>query len=326
MRGKKLDLTRFAPTNVGALSALDICNSEFHPMKWLIGGIIPLEGVTMVVSPPKIGKSIFALNIVVDNCSGVPVLGKYTPQGGFDILYIDLEGTPRRTKDRFMSVLGNRPIPQNIFFKYRWKPLNDGGLHDLYDYADYHPENKLFVIDTMARFQQSSESKSNYSYRDDIRDIALFNTFCQETGASIVLIHHTRKSGGEDWIDEVSGTYGLSGSVDTLVLLKRDRGARQTRMFVTGRDVEETAYLLDINLARYKVTMVGALNPASHDYTDTQLEIVSLLQSHEEPMSPREIAAVLGKTVGSVKRLLLNMMDEGKVLRAGYGKYVDRMK
>ena len=39
-----------------------------------------------------------------------------------------------------------------------------------------------------------------------------------------VIVHHTRKAGATDFLDEVSCTQGVAGAADTVLVLKRTRG------------------------------------------------------------------------------------------------------
>jgi hypothetical protein len=239
-----------------------------------------------------------------------------------------LEGTQRRTNSRIMSSLGNRPIPPSLTVIWKWPRIADGGLSKLYDYAEYHNRTKLFIIDTFGRIIRKPESTNTArsSYKGDIEEIEVFSQFCKVMGVSIMLVHHTRKTDSDDWVDLVSGTYGISGSVDTLMFLKRRRGESQAVLSITGRDVEEKQYKLNVNLNRQKINVIGEETEEDIELTDAQRDIVMCLQAYGEPKSPKEISEMVGKTVGSIKRLLANMVEDGKVIRAGYGKYCDRLR
>lgn len=328
MSRKKPSFTDFALTDEGVLSAPEICNMKLEPLQWVIEGVIPLEGVTMLVSPPKSGKSILALNIVVENAVKPKILNYFKPVSHFDTLYIDLEGTRRRTQTHIMNLLGNMPIPTSVSIIYKWPRIAEGGLPKLYDYAMYHPKTKLFIIDTYGMMQIGSKSQSNagYSYKKDVEEINLLSKFCNTMHVSVMLIHHTRKNETDDWVSMVSGTHGISGSVDTLLLLKRRKGEFQATLCVTGRDVEEKQYKLNTNMSKQRMNVIGEETQEGEELTEAQRDIVMCLQAYGEPKSPKEISEMVGKTVGSVKRLLANMVEDGKVIRAGYGKYCDRLR
>ena len=49
--------------------------------------------------------------------------------------------------------------------------------------------------------------------------------------------HHDRKAGAEDFVDKVSGTNGLAGAADTVVVLTPATPRAAGVIKVTGRDV-----------------------------------------------------------------------------------------
>jgi len=60
----------------------------------------------------------------------------------------------------------------------------------------------------------------------------------------LLIIHHNRKAESDDFVDSVSGTNGLAGSADTILVLNRQRHEDVATLNVTGRDVEEEEYAL----------------------------------------------------------------------------------
>ena len=60
-------------------------------------------------------------------------------------------------------------------------------------------------------------------------------------------LHHNRKSMSEDFVEAVSGTHGLAGAADTVVVIKRQRNETAAHLLVTGRDVEEAEYGMRIH-------------------------------------------------------------------------------
>ena len=62
-----------------------------------------------------------------------------------------------------------------------------------------------------------------------------------EYGVGILVVHHARKLGAADPLDEISGSTGLSGGADSILVLKRDRGRADAYLHVTGREIEEEA-------------------------------------------------------------------------------------
>lgn len=80
---------------------------------------------------------------------------------------------------------------------------------------------------------------------------------------AVVVIHHVRKLGSDDWIDQASGTLGLAGAADGLLGLFGVRGESQAALKVTGRDVEEHGLPFDPDLCNW--VAAGRVGPLSLD-------------------------------------------------------------
>lgn len=145
-----------------------------------------------------------------------------------------------------------------------------------------------------------------------------------ETGAAIVIVHHLRKSAADvDPFDKVSGTLGLSGAADTVLVLDRDSNG--TTLYGRGRDIEEieTAMEFDRGLCRWR-----ALGQAAEvRRTDERAAILSVLSEADEPISPKEIMIAAGLNNRNALDLLLHKMTKaGEVQKVGRGRYWDPRK
>jgi len=54
---------------------------------------------------------------------------------------------------------------------------------------------------------------------------------------------------------------------------------------------------------------------------NTREEIINLLSKNKKPLGPKIIALELRKTSVNIRKILSNLCKEGKIVRAGYGKY-----
>ena len=75
-------------------------------------------------------------------------------------------------------------------------------------------------------------------------------------------MHHTRKGAADDFLDSVSGSQGLAGCADAVLVLSRARNTSQAVLKVTGRDIEEAQHAFefaaDIGAWQMRVTPVTA--------------------------------------------------------------------
>jgi hypothetical protein len=139
-----------------------------------------------------------------------------------------------------------------------------------------------------------------------------------ETGVAIVIVHHLRKSAGEvDPFEKVSGTLGLSGAADTVLILDRD--SQGATLYGRGRDIEEIETAVEFDRATCRWRVLG--EAVDIRQTDERAEILSVLIDADEPMTPRDISIGAGMTRNNVDQLLFKMAKAGEVLKTGRGRY-----
>ena len=73
-------------------------------------------------------------------------------------------------------------------------------------------------------------------------------------GLAVLLVHHQRKMDDPDPFNTVSGTNGITGAVDTTMVLDRRRGDKRALLKVTGRDVIERELVLEFNDCRWELS------------------------------------------------------------------------
>ena len=65
-----------------------------------------------------------------------------------------------------------------------------------------------------------------------------------DVGATVLGVHHTRKGESEDFLELASGSNGLMGAADFVMVLTRERTESDGLLRITGRDVVEAGYNL----------------------------------------------------------------------------------
>jgi hypothetical protein len=211
---------------------------DFPPLAYTVPGMIP-EGLVLLVGPPKIGKSWFVLIISLGVASGGRVLGQGVPKR--PVLYLALEDGDRRIQDRCRKLLGNQPIPPE--FEYLTTVEPDRILDAISAWLARHGgRSPLVVLDTLGKVMPPAMVGESSYQRDYRVGTVLKRIADQHPGMTLLVNHHDRKAGAEDFIDSVSGTHGLAGAADTVVVLTRPRQEEGGRLKVTGRDVAEGEY------------------------------------------------------------------------------------
>jgi hypothetical protein len=138
-------------------------------------------------------------------------------------------------------------------------------------------------------------------------------------GLCIVVLHHQRKAAAEDFIDTVSGTLGVTGAVDAILILGRDAVSGNKFLYGRGRDLEEFNVIVkqDDEHARWQVLGQKTEEASSPERT----QILAVLARTDRPMHIKEIAGKLDYKYANVKFLLFKLHEEGQVEKVGSGLY-----
>ena len=126
----------------------------------------------------------------------------------------------------------------------------------------------------------------------------------------------------DDVFDTVSGSRGVTGAADTILVLQRHAGG--VALHATGRDIDETETAVQFDKATCRWAIVGKLGGAADiRMSDERKRVVQALADAGEPMSSEQIrrAANLRGTRNTVDVLLGKMVKDGQVVRAARGKY-----
>lgn len=105
---------------------------------FIIDGLIP-QGVSVISGASKIGKSWLMLWLGLQISQGLPVWGMKTKQ--CDVLYLSLEDTHRRIKDRLYNLTDD--APRNLHFAVMCGLIGSGLEEQIMDFLSEHKDTKL---------------------------------------------------------------------------------------------------------------------------------------------------------------------------------------
>lgn len=297
-------------------SAADLLEIQFPEPKYAVEGILP-EGLTVFVGKPKLGKTWCVLGIAVAVASGGRALGSIPVEAG-DVLCLGLEDGARRMQSRLKLLLNGSRCPQRLEVATTWRRLDEGGLNDIEAWLKEHPEARLVIVDTLKRVRPP-ESRGGRLYDNDYDAVASLGDLAKQYGVAAVVVHHTRKQESDDPLELASGTNGLTGGADGVVVLNRSRGRTDAELFATGRDFEEKKLALKWDNTTYQWVIVG--DAEEYRLSEERQGIIDLLRASDSPMMPKEIAEALNRKDGAVRKMLFDMTKDGQVINDGRGRY-----
>ena len=313
---------------IKGIDAAMLMGLQFPEPVWVVDELIP-EGVIIFAGKPKAGKSVLALNLCVAIAKGGRFFGKDIEQG--NVLYLHLEDNQRRIQNRisYMTLAeeyaGQDATDglQHLHLYYEWPRMGEGGLRSLDLFLTETP-CRLVAIDTFKMFQPmlSRRDEKKNQYEIDYDRLSSLRYICEKHHTTVMPIMHARKQASEDPIDMISGTLGLSGAVDNVMVLHNRRGLR-ANLYFQGREVDTLEYTIGYFKDSWTWQMIGKASEVF--FTESQQEVLQCVRECTKPvtaMTPTEIAASTGIKKGYIQQKILpKLLKEGFILRYGRGKY-----
>jgi len=304
----------------GLVTAAELQKKPFKPVRIILPELIP-EGVTILAGKPKMGKSWFALDV----CMAVAdpsrfVLGDKRPIHG-DVLYLALEDNQRRLKKRIDKIAQTQARwSERLQIHTEWKRVDQGGLEDIESWCGSVKEPRLIWIDTLPKIRPLGGGRNETAYAADYRAIEGAQRLAgQYPGLGIAFNCHLRKAASdEDPFDDVSGTLGLTGAADTIIVMKRHSG--MMKVFVRGRDIEEAELAAEFNRVTCRWRVIGGADDVFR--SKERQAILAALKEAGTPLSVSQIMAATERTTRhGLDALLYKMRQAGEVVPVGRGLY-----
>ncbi len=290
-----------------SISARDLQDKEFQPVQWVVDGLLP-QGLALLVSPPKYGKSWFVLDLCLSVAAGQKFLDMPTHKVG--CFYLALEDNQRRLQERMNKVLEGERAPEGFAFATASQDLGGGLTDQLADYLALNPGCGLIVIDTLQKVRRTTGKSAN-AYEADYKDVGALQKFASERNICIVVVHHLRKMKDEaDPFSQISGTNGILGAADTaLVMTRARRSDDTTTLAVTGRDLESCELALQFDKAQCRWQNLGDAETRARELARKEYENSALEQT---------IRKLVERGHGSWSGTAQEILEAGKILTRRY--------
>jgi len=303
-------LTKVADPELRVISAPDLMRRQFAPIRWAVPGLIT-EGVTLLSGRPKMGKSWICLDLGIAVASGGMVMGSIHVDPG-DVLYCALEDGQRRLQERLKRLLTyEQPTPERLHFATNWERLDDGGIDALEDWRNQHPDTRLIILDTYAKIRPTPRAGGQL-YQEDYSSLDPLGTWSRSNHIGVLVVHHSRKAGADDVMDDISGSTGLSGTVDGLMVLRRARGEAEAELHVTNRDApdQELALRWDSDGTRWSIAGSAEDSRINQEHK----RILNLIAASADGLTPKEVSDRLeGANEATIRKTLRRMLEKGQI-------------
>lgn len=305
------------------INAQDLCDKRYPELGFIVPGLVP-EGVMLLVSRPKLGKSWLLMQI-----SSAVALGNRIfmsdeldiPACG-DVLHLALEDGDRRMQRRMTKYFGVRreTWPAKMTIAGTWRAFDKGGIDDLREWCQSVNKPILIVVDTLKKVRPAKKGLQT-DYAADYEAAEGLIQLCHEfPGLGILVAHHDRKAEADDVFDTVSGTLGLTGGVDAIGILKRS--GQGVTLHIEGRDLPdsiEKAMRFDRETGRWCL-LGDAAEVFRSDSRNAVLEVLRTAPKEGFRVGEIMAATELG-TRAAADKLLQRMAADGDINRVAWGRY-----
>jgi len=155
---------------------------------YIIEGMVPEEAITSITADSGKGKSLLALIMTYHIAAGEPLFGLFKVKQS-RVIIVDLEMDEDIIITRVKSIFNRNELP--VFYHYgtAWQIDNDNDYEAL-EKVIIENGIQVVIFDTLSSIHSKRENESS-----EMREInALFLRLIQETGVTIIYLHHHRKS------------------------------------------------------------------------------------------------------------------------------------
>lgn len=280
---------------------------DIPPIEWLVKKILPL-GLSMIGAPSKYYKSYMALGLCIAVCNGTKFLDFDSTRHA--CLYLDLESTKRRPKNRLEQILKGDNFPDNLYILTGTDEvgrIGDGFEVQMELQLKEHPDIKLIIVDVFQMIRQQAK-RNQTGYDRDYEDFKVLKRLADTNNISVMLIHHTRKmKDPTDVFNELSGSVGVMGALDAAwVITKDDRYSEEGTLHITGRDMESLKLKIRFNKKTFQWEYVG---------TEDDVNAQRLLVEYEESPIVETIKKLVKQGEGHWEGSASDIVDASKFFK-----------
>lgn len=308
------------------ITAAELHHEVFPELTEFVPGVV-IEGFGILAGPPKLGKSWWTLNLALAVADGGRAFGSIAVQSR-DVLLLALEDSRRRLQARIRTVWGDDTPPHRLHILTKIGP----GLliPTITAWLQAHPEG-LVILDTLGRARQQRRRGDDAYLADYQAGVALKNVVDAFPGSALLGVHHTRKAPSDDFVDDLSGTLGLAGSADYVLVLRRPRNSNEATLQVTGRDAPEGEYAFTTSGGGWHLAGNGLAEAAAEaearretkNLGDRTREVLAVVNDRAPAAhtTAADVSAALGIDADQARVYLNRLASAGRISKTGRGAY-----
>ncbi len=204
----------FQPIGIDAL-----LNQEFNFPKWIVEGLVPNEGITIISAPPKSFKSWIALHFALCIAQGEKAFGMRDCEKA-GVLIIDEENHPRIIQERLLKLNTPANLPITFVSQKNFRLSNDEHIKKILELCD-KVSASVIIMDSLVRIHDADENNAV-----EIAKVFSYARSLCLAGKTVIMLHHERKEGfnsNSSPQSRMRGSSDISASVDSHIAIRKDK-------------------------------------------------------------------------------------------------------
>lgn len=281
----------------------------------IVENLMISNGVYLLVSHPKVGKSMFAQQLAFSLTTGEDFLGfKVKPS---HVLYVTTEGDLNQLDMRY-NLMNLHPVIDKLHIIDR-DDIPDFYIRDIKNeiHGLTYDKKPLFVIIDMLKDIKFDTNYDINNYQE-INDVVFrkLKELCRDYNLTILVTHHLNKR------DDTMGSVGLNADVDGIIKLKESRNDyNKLTLDYKSRDFSR----LELNLKRNDNQTFSIVNENTDDEIDYNLllfmkyaiskkdfdyTVTKVLQDTKIMLSPTQLGGLIQRNLSLLEREGLHITNK----------------
>lgn len=309
-------LPRRHPEAVGFQSFLEL---EFPEARERVEGLLPAQGLALLLAAEKTGKSLLGLQLGMCVASGSPFLGRDTAR--CPVLLIEEEGTELEMQSRMSrqaSALGLIDHSLELFTSVcpRYRLDDPVSLVDL-EAEVLRTQARLVILGPLAQLAEVRDENASAEINAIVRTLV---DVSRRHDALVVLVHHRRKddrrlgppTSVRAFFDSSRGSSALTGGIDAGIGLVRDPEAAEGRFYSMRRNGPSHSFGATLDFETLLFTSTEPVTPAQHP---TLAAVEQAVLGADEPIARARVAKLVACSPTTARTRLDALVDDGRLCR-----------
>jgi 5S rRNA maturation endonuclease (ribonuclease M5) len=304
---KAWGVTNHAPRDRFNLTLLgDLMKEPDEAVSWLLDGILPSGGLSLLAAKPKTGKSTLARCLALAVARGEEFLGRATLQG--PVIYLALEEKRSEVKKHFADLGADGTEPIHIHCAAAPQDAIPALLEEV-----KRLKPVLVIVDPILRMTRIRDA-NDYALVSNALEPLM--SLAREYGAHLLLVYHLGKGERADATDAILGSTAFLAAVDTALIMQRTEKYRTLQSSQRyGEDLPETTTEFD----RERRAVSLGTERSQADALAVSEEILKFLKGAGEGKTEPEINESVEASTAAKRKAIRQLVADGKVERSGSG-------